>query len=118
MKKKTDGMTMVEVIVAFAVLMIGLAGMYKVTLLSGNMVIKAFSIQKQVDDLMNRYYKDELPDQTLAKETIEIREQTGQTQDDKNKTPVVTEFTTVIKNAENDEGYHIYYYESPDEGGE
>lgn len=107
MKKKTDGMTMVEVIVAFAVLMIGLAGMYKVTLSSWNMVIKSSEIQSQVDDLMNQYYKDKLSDKILAEETIGIKEETN----------TVDTFSLVIKDAENDDGYHIYYYESPKEGG-
>lgn len=116
MKKKTDGMTMVEVIVAFAVLMIGLAGIYKVTLLSGNMTIKASEIQAQVDDLMNKYYEDKLTDATLAAGAIEITEQD---KDDTSKTgEKLGTFQSVIKDAENEEGYHIYYFEDPEEGGD
>lgn len=116
MKKKTDGMTMVEVIVAFAVLMIGLAGIYKVTLLSGNMVVKASTIQSQVDDLMNKYYEDKLTDNTLVAGEVEIKEI------DESKPAVdwnsLGKFKTEIQDAENEEGYHIYYFEDPEESGD
>lgn len=108
MKKKTEGMTMVEVIVAFAVLMIGLAGIYKVTLMSWNMVVKAVTIQAEVDDLMNQYYEEKLPGKTLTDEKLELEDR------DKNS---AGEFNIVIKGAENSEGYHIYYYETPKVGG-
>lgn len=109
MKKKTGGMTMVEVIVAFAILMIGLAGMYKITLMSGNMIAKASSIQKQVDDLMNQYYEGKLTDTEVVQENIKIT--------DEAKKELIT-ITPVIKYVENSEGYRIYYYEKSEESGE
>lgn len=109
MRKNTSGMTMVEVIVAFAILMIGLAGMYKITLMSGNMVAKASSIQAQVDELMNQYYEGKLTDTTVMQENIIIKDDEGND---------LIKMTPVIKYVENAEGYRIYYYEKPEESGE
>ncbi|MEF9945408.1 MAG: prepilin-type N-terminal cleavage/methylation domain-containing protein [Lachnospiraceae bacterium] len=102
MKKRTSGMTIVEVIVAFAVLMIGLAGLYKATLLSSNMVAKATQIEKQVDELMNQYYKGELVEkpETSKKVAVTITPPKG--------TEVTIPF--ILHDGETEKGYHIYYF--------
>ncbi len=107
MVKKKDGMTMVEVIVAFAVLMIGLAGMYKVTLLSWNMVSKASFIQKQVDELMNQYYEGTMTENTIVEGEIQIQNKDG---------TVLDKIPAVIKDVKNDEDFRIYYYADTEEG--
>lgn len=50
-----SGFTLVEVLVAFVILMIGLAGLTQTTSFSLNLTTRASTIQKGVDDLVSDY---------------------------------------------------------------
>lgn len=52
------GMTMVEVMVAFVILLIGLASLYKATVFAGEQVKKSQIVKEQVDNLMEGYYTE------------------------------------------------------------
>ncbi|MEF9940705.1 MAG: prepilin-type N-terminal cleavage/methylation domain-containing protein [Lachnospiraceae bacterium] len=55
--KEKKAMTLVEVIVAFAILLLGIASLYKASVLSLNQINKADEIQSQMDETLASYYQ-------------------------------------------------------------
>lgn len=57
--KNNKGMTIVEVMVAFVLLMIGLGGLFKATQFSTRLINRANERQQNVDAMMREYYENE-----------------------------------------------------------
>lgn len=72
MLKEKKGMTMVEIIVTFAILLIGLSMLYKTTVFSLQQIQKADRIQTEVDELMNGYYLNQDAGKTAAPQGASI----------------------------------------------
>lgn len=99
MLKDKKGMTMVEIIVAFAILLIGLSMLYKTTVFSLQQIQKADKIQSEVDELLNGYYLNQDEGKSAAPQNAAI-EIDG-------KSAGNLQFYTA--DYEND-GYHIYSF--------
>ena len=55
--KGRDGMTLVEVLAAFAILLMGIAFLYKSTVMSLNQIRKAREVQEQADRAVSEFYE-------------------------------------------------------------
>lgn len=55
--KDRKGMTLVEVLVAFAILLMGIAFLYKSTVMSLNQIRKARLVQEQSDQAVSEFYE-------------------------------------------------------------
>lgn len=58
MKNNKSGMTIVEVMVAFLILLLAMSGLYKAAQVSGNMIERAVAVQDSVDELTKYFYTE------------------------------------------------------------
>lgn len=57
--RNNKGMTMVEVMVAFVLIVMGLGGLYKATQFSSNLLVRADKLQEEADEMVSQYYQAE-----------------------------------------------------------
>ncbi|MDD4369762.1 MAG: prepilin-type N-terminal cleavage/methylation domain-containing protein [Anaerostipes sp.] len=110
--KNQKGMTMVEVMVAFVILLLGIAFLYRSTLFSLNQAKMAQEIQKHSDDSYADYYNKAGSSSTEKTTEISISAKDGNT----NITwQMPIKFGTAVS-SESKGGIHIYFFQLP--GGE
>ena len=103
--KGRDGMTLVEVLAAFAILLMGIAFLYKSTVMSLNQIRKAREVQEQADRAVSEFYEKKA-EESSEKQTVVL---TVKKQD---SDPAVSQWGMEVKvgEAKSRDGYFIYFF--------
>lgn len=103
--KERGGMTLVEVLVAFAILLMGIAFLYKSTVMSLNQIRKARLVQEQADRAASEFYEKKSAEST-EKQTVVV---TVKKQD---SDTAVSQWGMEVKvgEAKSSDGYFIYFF--------
>ena len=103
--KGRDGMTLVEVLAAFAILLIGIAFLYKSTVMSLNQIRKAREVQEQADRAVSEFYEKKA-EESSEKQTVvlTVKKQDSDT--------AVSQWGMEVKvgEAKSSDGYFIYFF--------
>lgn len=103
--KDRKGMTLVEVLVAFAILLMGIAFLYKSTVISLNQIRKARLVQEQSDRAVSEFYEKKATEssekQTVVmtvkkQDSVDVEAQWG--------------MEVQVGEAKSSDGYFIYFF--------
>lgn len=109
--KDRGGMTLVEVLVAFAILLMGIAFLYKSTVLSLNQIRKARVVQEQADEAVSQFYEKKASQSAEEQNAVLTVKKQGSDE------PVAQWGLKVrVGESKSSDGYFIYYFEQ--EGSE
>lgn len=103
--KARSGMTLVEVLVAFAILLMGIAFLYKSTVMSLNQIRKARLVQEQSDKAVSEFYEKK-SSATTEKQTAVLTVKKQDSED------AVAQWGLEVKigEAKSSDGYFIYFF--------
>ena len=103
--KERGGMTLVEVLVAFSILLMGIAFLYKSTVMSLNQIRKAKQVQEQSDQAVSEFYEKKSSEST-EKQTVLLTVKRQDSED------AVAEWGMEVQvgEAKSSDGYFIYFF--------